>query len=147
MAKITCVLDKYVHRAVKFDMPLTVAGAPGSITMKSTPNGSTSQLEVKIGERTINLDCPGIKLPSKRSCLISDPANGQFSIELQEENDYRILLVGNELASDPHMSIMLVNKKDVQTGTMSDFFLFTEQGQPDIFLPVGPGLKIPPKAC
>lgn len=148
MARITCILDENVHRTMMFDLTLTKITAPGSVTMRSTPTAAdpyASSLEITIAGVARTLPCPGITLLSKRNCEIATKKNGQFSMDFGEEYNYRVLLVGNELASNATLSLTIVNKKDITNGGhMSDFFVLSETGKPNVEMVAGDNLKIPP---
>lgn len=146
MAAITCILDKYVHRTVMFNKSLTDESNK-SITLKSTPTAAdpyACTLEIVMNGRTLDLPCPGFKLLSKRDCEIDVQRNGQYPLNFAEETFYRVLLIGNELVSDPNISVTIANKKIVGSGNTADYFVIAEKNQPTAEISAGSNVKIPP---
>ena len=146
MAAITCILDKNVHRTVKFNLSLTDESNK-SIILKTTPTATdpyACTLEISMNGRTLELPAPGCTLLSKRTCEIDVQKNGQYAMNFPEETFYRVMLLGNELVNDPNISVTMSNKKIVGTNNSADYFVITEKNQPTVEISAGSGLKIPP---
>jgi hypothetical protein len=148
------VLDSDVHRTITLGVPLTGNGTSPVLTVKTTTDTSFPEgqyLEVDFGSNMLRLHCPGFTTTANRGCVIGSVGSSlQFNCPV-DDNQNRILLMGNELVSDPGYSVVIVNRVDPASGDESDVILFRSDAAAGSVIPAnsdvpagGDGVKVPP---